>query len=163
MFDRKVTTFVIVVLAAAMLYTTFIDDTPTTSGKVVSFVKLGNASHKECKGPWCIDVAGEGNDSCYTNADCFFIQKMNKTQGIVNPKPRCWDTDGGKNYFKRGTVYWNDPNNGTMNVTDLCIGFNSTFLREGYCWKGHGRNQQVDCTRVNGTNLSTTCLQGKCV
>ncbi|MBI2549540.1 hypothetical protein HYW21_09430 [Candidatus Woesearchaeota archaeon] len=65
----------------------------------------------------------------------------------------CWDTDGGLNYFVKGTAY---GINGTT-WTDYCS--SSVLLDEAYCQvNGSVASQRVNCS----TFFSTSCINGAC-
>ncbi len=115
--DRKTATFVVAILAFAVLYTSFIDNNGMTTGKTFK------------------TVSGPGSLS---------FSRTNMTVGLTNVtyKTKCTDSDGGVAYYDYGVVKQWGPSGGTW--YDKCISSNK--LEENYCTIQNKRNYvHFDC------------------
>ncbi len=72
-------------------------------------------------------------------------------EGLQPPAPTCTDTDGGHNYFSRGTVILDEY----LQYIDACIDKNT--LQENYCSYGDLAMEDYDC------GVGYKCSAGRCV
>ncbi|MFH1047015.1 MAG: fibronectin type III domain-containing protein [Patescibacteria group bacterium] len=72
-------------------------------------------------------------------------------EGALPPVTSCTDTDGGRNYFSRGTVKLTED----LQYIDACI--DQDILQENYCSEGDLAMEDYDC----GTGYK--CSAGRCI
>ncbi len=99
-----------------------------------------------CRESGVVDAKRFGCPAGCKNGAC--LQQTNQTQ--TNQASGCTDSDGGKDYEKRGSVLFNK-----INYSDTCLPNYPDYLNEYYCNKGLAQLDQHKC--LNG------CKGGACV
>ncbi len=80
------------------------------------------------------------------------------TTSTTIPNTNCTDSDGGFNYFMKGTVTWRDPGTNTyVNQTEFCI--DSTTLAEYFC-KQTAVISNGTGVYANGSTTTITYISG---
>ena len=124
----------------------------------------------QCSSYWecCKCTGSQSYKRCYEcdNGRCtneIVVDKLwdsNKCSGSTTTTSFCSDSDGGYNYYKKGTITGVDINGDTFSYTDVCCGGNfKDYVCEGLCWDcGYGEG--VECIGQDWCQYG--CSDGKC-
>ena len=119
------------------------------NGAVKSKTRICGSCHR------CQDGACSGVSVCNHNGICegYYGENSCVCPSDCSKEPSCTDSDGGKNYYVKGTVTF-ESNDGSKTYTDECS--SSSNLMEFYCKNKIVQSQQITCPS------GYTCQDGAC-